>query len=61
MTASIVFICDQLIDHCLVKILQTKLLAEGDLTLDDAFDIVQAMEAWESRSRHIAKDNQFAV
>ena len=38
-----------------------KLLVEGDLTLDRALDISQALEAWESQSRQIAEDNQFAV
>ena len=55
------FISDQLIDNCLAKNLQTKLLVEWDLTLDRALDIAQAMEAWESQSRQIAVDNQFVV
>ena len=55
------FISDQLTDNCLTKNLQTKLLVEWDLTLDRALDIAQAMEAWESQSRQIAEDNQFAV
>ena len=55
------FICDQLIDNFLATNLKTKLLAEGHLNLDRALDIAKTMEAWESQSRQIAEDNQFAV
>ena len=55
------FISDQLTDNCLAKNLQTKLLVEWDLALDRALDIAQAMEAWESQSRQMAEDSQFAV